>query len=125
MKRGWVYGSPRLYELIMWALYRSELRGRYERVAAHIPEGSSVIDLCAGTGFLFQHLRDRAASYTAVEIHPGFVARSLARFVSAVGGRKVSSFTEASLRAALSPLSGLRRMEVVSGGKDLLAVFTK
>lgn len=71
-----IYRSAAGYELVMRALYGRYYAGRLEAVAARIPDGCSVLELCAGPGALYRrHLRGRVAAYTAADVNPRFVRR--------------------------------------------------
>jgi SAM-dependent methyltransferase len=79
-----IYKSPLLYEAFLLIRYRGEYRQRSEAIAALIPEGSSVVDLCCGPATLyFSHLRLKRVSYTGLDINRGFVDRLSARGVKA------------------------------------------
>jgi SAM-dependent methyltransferase len=78
-----VYRNPLVYELVMVGLYGRHYGARYRVVAALIPDGSSVLDLCCGPGVLFdRYLRGRSVDYTGLDVNPRFVAR-----VNRRGGR--------------------------------------
>jgi SAM-dependent methyltransferase len=71
-----IYKSRWLYEALMFALYRGEYKERSRAVAALIPEGSTVVDVCCGPATLyFDHLRCKRVSYTGLDINRGFVER--------------------------------------------------
>lgn len=74
MKYGFLYQHPRIYDLALYGLYRGAPHDRFRRVADEIPEGASVVDLCAGTGFLHNQLRDKNVRYLALDINPTLVA---------------------------------------------------
>jgi SAM-dependent methyltransferase len=78
-----IYRSATLYELAMIALYGRHYPARYRAIAAWIPAGSSVLDLCCGPGVLFdRYLRGKGVEYTGLDLNPRFAAR-----VSRRGGR--------------------------------------
>ena len=57
---GLIYRHPRLYEAGLRLLYRGRYRERLEAVAAEIPEGGTVTDVCAGDCALYRYmLRER------------------------------------------------------------------
>jgi glycosyltransferase involved in cell wall biosynthesis len=62
------------YDAVMRALYRRHYRQTYADVAAHIPDGASVVDLCCGTGRLgLDFLQPRGCSYTGLDFNGHFV----------------------------------------------------
>ena len=70
------YQSAWLYETLMRVLYGTGYKERSEALAALIPEGSSVVDLCCGPATLyFSHLRFKQVSYTGLDINRRFVER--------------------------------------------------
>jgi hypothetical protein len=79
-----IYKSPLLYETFLLLRYRGEYRERSEAIAALIPKGSSVVDVCCGPATLyFRHLRAKQVSYTGLDINRGFVERLSAHGVAA------------------------------------------
>ncbi len=59
----------------MLALYGRHYSARYRSIAALIPDGSSVVDLCCGPGVLYhRYLHRRGVHYTGLDINDGFVA---------------------------------------------------
>lgn len=78
MRTSLVYRSGRIYELVMRALYRRGYPDRYRSVAAWIPSGASVLDVCCGPGTLYrEHLVRRDITYTGLDINQGFVTEIL------------------------------------------------
>ncbi len=72
-----VYWTATGYELVMRGLYGQALDETYARVAAHIPDGASVVDLCCGTAQLFtNHLRARGCDYLGLDFNAQFVFRN-------------------------------------------------
>jgi SAM-dependent methyltransferase len=70
-----IYRSATGYELLMAGLYGRHYRTRLSLVAEQVRPGASVLELCAGPGALYRrHLRDRAGTYTGVDVNDGFVA---------------------------------------------------
>ena len=70
-----VYRSAVGYELLMRALYGRHYAARMRAVAAQVPDGASVLELCCGPGTLYRHyLRDRVGSYVGLDLNDGFVA---------------------------------------------------
>jgi SAM-dependent methyltransferase len=79
-----IYRSARGYELLMRALYGRHYEARMAAVAAEVPTGSSVLELCCGPGTLYErHLRGRAAAYVGLDVNEGFVGALKARGVDA------------------------------------------
>jgi SAM-dependent methyltransferase len=71
-----LYRSPAAYELVMRALYRGAYRHRLSMVAAFVPAGATVLELCPGPGELYRrHLHARAGRYTAIDVNQGFLER--------------------------------------------------
>jgi len=59
----------------MRALYGRHFDARYEVVAAEIPSGASVVDVCAGDAYLYlKCLRHKSVRYLALDISPPMVA---------------------------------------------------
>jgi SAM-dependent methyltransferase len=78
-----VYRTPLIYEVVMAALYGRHYAGRTRALAALVPPGSSVLELCCGPGFLYQrHLRRIGVDYQGIDVNPRFVAR-----IQRLGGR--------------------------------------
>jgi hypothetical protein len=75
MSTSLIYRSVTGYELLMAVLYGRHYRTRLSLVAEQVRPGASVLELCAGPGALYRrHLRERAGTYTGVDINDGFVA---------------------------------------------------
>jgi len=75
-----IYRFSWLYKAVMFLLYRDGYRERSQALAALIPEGASVVDLCCGPATLyFDHLQSRRVSYTGLDINTGFVESASAR----------------------------------------------
>jgi glycosyltransferase involved in cell wall biosynthesis len=69
-----IYWSARGYDAVMRALYGDELARIHAQVAAAIPEGSSVVDVCAGTCRLyFDHLSRKRCDYLGLDANGHFV----------------------------------------------------
>jgi len=82
--RGWIYRSPRLYELVMFLLYRRGYRSRQSALAELIPAGSSVIEACCGIGRLYSdHLQLKVARYAGLDLSPAFVSTLMKKGVDA------------------------------------------
>jgi SAM-dependent methyltransferase len=76
MSTSLIYRSAGGYELLMRVLYGRHYADRLRLVAAQVPEGASVLELCCGPGTLYRrHLRGRTGAYTGLDVNPGFVAR--------------------------------------------------
>jgi methyltransferase family protein len=76
MSTSLVYRSALGYQLLMRVLYGRHYAHRLRAVAEHVPAGASVLELCPGPGALYaRHLRQRAGTYTAIDMNPRFVAR--------------------------------------------------
>jgi SAM-dependent methyltransferase len=59
----------------MRALYGRHYAARMSAVAAQVPAGASVLELCCGPGTLYRrYLHNRASSYVALDVNEGFVA---------------------------------------------------
>lgn len=58
----------------MRVLYGRHYQARTRAVAAEVPEGSSVLELCCGAGTLYtRHLRGRVAHYTGLDVNGRFI----------------------------------------------------
>lgn len=70
-----IYRSVLGYELMMRALYGRHYGDRLSAVAAEVPEGASVLELCCGPGTLYQrHLCARAGGYVGLDANERFVS---------------------------------------------------
>ena len=70
-----LYSNRLAYHLVMRVLYGRHFDARYEAVAAEIPPGASVVDVCAGDGYLYlKCLRQKSVRYLALDISPSLVA---------------------------------------------------
>ena len=79
-----VYRSAWGYGLAMRVLYGRYYAARDAAVAAHVPDGASVLDLCCGPARLYEReLRGRVGSYVALDASERFVARLRRRGVDA------------------------------------------
>lgn len=79
-----VYRSALSYGTVMHALYGRYYSARFATLAALVPEGASVLDVCCGPGTLYLgHLRDRGVRYTGLDLSETFVARLRRRGVAA------------------------------------------
>jgi trans-aconitate methyltransferase len=79
-----VYRSATGYELLMRALYGRHYGERMRVIAAEVPEGASVLELCCGPGTLHaRHLAKRAGAYIGLDVNDRFVAELRRRGVDA------------------------------------------
>jgi hypothetical protein len=79
-----VYRSAWGYGLAMRVLYGRYYAARDAAVAAHVPDGASVLELCCGPARLYlRELRGRIGSYVAMDASPLFVDRLRRRGVDA------------------------------------------
>jgi SAM-dependent methyltransferase len=79
-----VYRSAAGYELLMRALYGRHYGDRMRVIAAEVPQGSSVLELCCGPGTLYtRHLAARAGAYVGLDVNERFVADMRRRGVDA------------------------------------------
>ncbi len=70
----WLYANPTFYRLAMQILYGRHFEARYAAVAAEIPAATTVIDVCAGDGYLYQkHLRPKGVHYLGLDLSPQLV----------------------------------------------------
>jgi len=84
LDRSPIYWSTFLYDLAMRLLYGRAYREIYAGVAALIPEGDSVADVCAGTCRLYlDHLKARRGDYLALDYNGHFVMAARNRGVNA------------------------------------------
>jgi SAM-dependent methyltransferase len=68
-----VYRSSAAYRGMMRLLYGRHARTRLSAVAALIPPGSSVVELCCGPGMLCRDLHARRTEFLGLDINPRFV----------------------------------------------------
>jgi len=69
-----IYWTGYGYDLMMRALYGAQYEATYAAVAAHIPDGASVVDLCCGTAHLHRnYLRQRGCRYLGLDANGDFV----------------------------------------------------
>lgn len=84
MKPNLIYRSGVAYELLMGVLYGRHYRDRLRVVAAEVPPGSAVVELCCGRGTLYtRYLRDSVSTYIGLEMDERFVAGLRRRGVDA------------------------------------------
>jgi SAM-dependent methyltransferase len=73
---GLIYRSAAGYALLMRGLYGRHYDDRSRVLAALVPPGASVLDLCCGPGFLYErHLRAQRVQYLGLDINARFIAR--------------------------------------------------
>jgi SAM-dependent methyltransferase len=79
-----IYRSAWGYGLVMRVLYGRYYGARDAAVAAHVPDGASVLELCCGPARLYEReLRARTASYVGLDASERFVRRLRRRGVDA------------------------------------------
>jgi SAM-dependent methyltransferase len=79
-----IYRSAVVYEVLMRLLYGRRYTDRMRAVAAEVPEGSAVLELCCGPGTMYlRHLRPRIRDYVGLDVNPGFVRALRGRGVDA------------------------------------------
>jgi glycosyltransferase involved in cell wall biosynthesis len=79
-----IYWTGHGYDLVMRLLYGQQLQSTYGAVAAQIPDGASVVDLCCGTARLYQDfLRSRGCTYLGLDYNADFVMHARHRGVDA------------------------------------------
>jgi Methionine biosynthesis protein MetW len=72
--KSFVYWHPYFYRSAMKMLYGRYFEARYRAIADIIPERATVIELCAGDGYLYQnYLKHKVVTYSGLEINPIFV----------------------------------------------------
>jgi SAM-dependent methyltransferase len=73
VKFGFLYSHPLVYDAALHLLYKGNPLDRFAQVAGHVPEGSQIVDLCAGTTQLYRQLEDKDVDYRAIDINPRLV----------------------------------------------------
>jgi SAM-dependent methyltransferase len=69
-----IYHHRTAYHLLMQLLYGRYFSARYAAIAAEVPAGSNVVDVCAGDGYLYlNYLRAKRVQYQALDISPRLV----------------------------------------------------
>ncbi|MGW0251285.1 class I SAM-dependent methyltransferase [Nocardia goodfellowii] len=75
MSTSLIYRNRTLYEVLMRGLYGRYYTARYRAVAASIPAGASVVDVCCGPATLYtRYLRQKSVDYTGLDLNDGFIA---------------------------------------------------
>ncbi|MFD0362230.1 methionine biosynthesis protein MetW [Nocardia sp. GCM10030253] len=78
-----IYRNRIVYELAMRGLYGRHYGARYRAIAAIVPDGASVVELCCGPATLYsRYLRGKSIDYMGLDLNEGFIAR-----VAKAGGR--------------------------------------
>ncbi|MFD6390894.1 class I SAM-dependent methyltransferase [Nocardia sp. NPDC060259] len=86
-----IYRHTSLYNLLMRGLYGRHYGARFEAIAALIPAGAEVLDLCCGPATLYtRYLRGKSVRYTGFDINERFISR----LVSAGGNGLVWNLRE-------------------------------
>ena len=84
MSTSLIYRSTIGYELLMRGLYGRHYADRMRAIAAEVPAGSTVLELCCGPAMLYRRfLRGRTGSYVGIDVIPGFVAALRRRGIDA------------------------------------------
>ena len=84
MSTSLVYRSAAGYELVMRVLYGRHYGDRMRVIAAEVPDGASVLELCCGPGTLYtRFLRERVGSYVGLDVNRRFVAALRRRGIDA------------------------------------------
>ena len=79
-----VYSNTALYQSVMRVLYGRHFKARYEAIAREIPEGTSVVDVCAGDCYLYRnYLKRKNVSYIALDVSKPFVDAAQRRGIDA------------------------------------------
>ncbi|PXX56470.1 methionine biosynthesis protein MetW [Nocardia tenerifensis] len=74
MSTSLIYRNATVYELLIRALYGRYYTARYRAVAALVPEGAGVVDLCCGPATLYtRYLRAKSVHYTGLDRNERFV----------------------------------------------------
>jgi hypothetical protein len=74
MSKSFVYTNRAVYQLLMRLLYGSYFEARYRAIAAEIPNGSEVVDVCAGDAYLYhKYLRQKSVLYLGLDLSPQLV----------------------------------------------------
>lgn len=69
-----VYWHPLLYKTIMQFLYGSSFEERYKAIAALIPDGALVTEVCAGDAYLYKnYLQKKNVVYLGLDINSVFL----------------------------------------------------
>lgn len=75
-----IYNFPFLYHMVMRLLHGAHFESRYRIVTELVPEGSSVVELCAGDAYLYtRHLKAKRVDYLGLDNSPAFVRSAIRR----------------------------------------------
>lgn len=78
-----VYWHPAFYRLAMKLLYGRYFQARYAAIAGLIPAGATVVEVCAGDVYLYDHyLRKKNVTYTGLDVNSAFVSGARRRKIS-------------------------------------------
>lgn len=77
-----IYSSPFLYRWAMKLRFRDCYDARLEKVAAEIPHGAKVIDLCCGDCAIQELLRDNDIDYLGIDISTRMVRKVAKRGIA-------------------------------------------
>lgn len=72
-KVGWLYSSKHFYDLGLHLLYGDQYINSYKQVAKLIPKNSSVVDVCCGSGKLYEHLKNKKVKYIGLDGSKPFI----------------------------------------------------
>ena len=79
-----IYSHPLVYGAVMRALYGRHFRDRSIALAAEVPAGASVVEVCAGDCRLYSRfLKQKGVQYRGLDISAPFVAHAKARGIDA------------------------------------------
>jgi Methionine biosynthesis protein MetW len=79
-----IYRSSVGYELLMRVLYGRHYGDRMRFVAAEVPDGASVLELCCDPGTLYlRHPQGRVSGYIGIDVNARFVEQLNRRGVAA------------------------------------------
>jgi SAM-dependent methyltransferase len=79
-----IYRSAVAYELVMRVLYGRHYTERLRAIAAEVPHGSSLLELCCGPGTLYRrYLQQRVSAYICLDVNERFVTMLRAQGVDA------------------------------------------
>jgi hypothetical protein len=69
-----IYKNPYLYQLFMRLLYGRFFEVRFSCISDQIPNGVSVVDVCAGNVYLYsKYLKMKAVQYLSLDNSPEFI----------------------------------------------------
>jgi len=70
-----VYWHPSIYRIVMKFLYGKSFKARYKAISEIIPDNISVVEVCAGDGYLYEcFLKKKNILYSGLDINPVFVS---------------------------------------------------